>query len=156
MEAFESLVRQGKIRYWGVSNFGVSDMNELVALPGDRAVATDQVLYNLTRRGIDLDLLPWCRERKIPILASSPIEQGRLLMRRELARVARRQDATPAQLALAWVLRHPDVIAIPKASDLDHVRENRGALEIQLSAADLAELDRAFPPPKKPIPLQMI
>src|SRR6266850_3346087 len=151
LEGFESLVRNGKIRHWGVSNFDVDDMNELVGLPAGRAVATDQVLYNLTRRGIELQLLPWCRERKIPLMAYSPIEQGRLLKRRELGRIASRLDATPAQVALAWVLRHPDIIAIPKASDLDHVRENRGALEIQLTAADLAELDRAFPPPKKPI-----
>ena len=156
LEAFQALVRNGKIRYWGVSNFDVDDMEELVAIPGGTAVATDQVLYNLTRRGIELNLLPWCRRRKIPIMAYSPIEQARLLKKRALARVAARQNATPAQIALAWVLRHPDVIAIPKASELDHVRENRGALEIRLTDADLADLDRAFPPPARPVPLEMI
>ena len=139
-----------------MSNFDVGDMEELVAIPGGTAVATDQVLYNLTRRGIDVNLLPWCRQRKIPVTAYSPIEHGRLLKKRALARVAARLDATPAQIALAWVLRHPDVIAIPKASAFEHVRENRGALEIRLTHADLAELDRAFPTPAKPVPLEMI
>jgi diketogulonate reductase-like aldo/keto reductase len=156
LEGFEALVRGGKIRYWGVSNFDVSDMEDLVSLPGGGAVATDQVLYNLTRRGIELNLLPWCRERKTPIMAYSPIEQGRLLNNRALGRVARRLVATPAQVALAWVLRHPDVIAIPKASHIDHVRENRGALEITLSDADLAELDRALPRPSRPVALEML
>jgi len=156
LEGFDALVRAGKIRYWGVSNFDVGDMEDLASLPGGGAVATDQVLENLTRRGIELNLLPWCRQRKIPIMAYSPIEQGRLLNNRALGRVARRLDATPAQIALAWVLRHPDVMAIPKAGHVDHVRENRGALEITLSDADLAELDRAFPAPRKPIPLEML
>jgi diketogulonate reductase-like aldo/keto reductase len=156
LEAFTTLVRHGKIRYWGVSNFDVGDMNELRARPKGAGVATNQVLYNLTRRGIELELLPWCREQKIPIMAYSPIEQGRLLGRRELERVASRLDATTAQVALAWVLRHSDVIAIPKASDLEHVRQNRGALDVGLTATDLAELDGAFPAPEKPIPLEML
>jgi diketogulonate reductase-like aldo/keto reductase len=156
LEAFDALVRAGKIRHWGVSNFDVADMEELIDLPGGTFVATNQVLYNLTRRGIELNLLPWCRSRQIPITAYSPIERGRLVKRREIQRVAARQDATPAQIALAWVLRHPDVIAIPKSSHVDHVRENRLALDIQLTATDLAELDRAFPAPSKPIPLEVI
>jgi diketogulonate reductase-like aldo/keto reductase len=156
LEAFATLVRHGKIRYWGVSNFDVGDMNELLSRPKGAGASTNQVLYNLTRRGIELELRPWCRERRIPIMAYSPIEQGRLLGRRELERVASRLNATPAQVALAWVLRHPDVIAIPKASDLEHVRENRGALDIGLTATDLAALDHGFPAPTKPIPLEML
>jgi diketogulonate reductase-like aldo/keto reductase len=156
IDAFETLERSGKIRYWGVSNFDVADMEELVDLPGGGFVAADQVLYNLTRRGIESNLLPWCRRRQIPIMAYSPIEQGRLLRRKALQRVAARQHATPAQIALAWTLRHPDVIAIPKAGRLDHVRENRRALDLRLTDKDLAELDRVFPAPRKPVPLEMI
>ena len=154
--AFATLVRAGKIRHFGVSNLGVSDLEELWSLEGGAAAATDQVLYNLTRRGIERDLLPWCRERGVPIMAYSPIEQGRLLRRPELQAVAARHGATPAQAALAWLLRHDDVIAIPKASDARHVRENRAALDLRLTAEDLAALDRAFPPPTGPRPLEML
>jgi len=156
LEAFDALVKGGKIRHWGVSNFDVSDMEELEKAANRQTPATNQVLYNLTRRGIEWALLPWCLSRRVPIMAYSPIEQGRLLGRRALQRVARRQDATPAQVALAWVLRQNGVIAIPKASSIDHVRENRGALEIGLTEADLAELDEAFPPPAKPTPLETL
>jgi diketogulonate reductase-like aldo/keto reductase len=156
LDAFDELRRSGKIRGWGVSNFDVPDMAELEAMRPPKVPATDQVLYNLTRRGIEFDLLPWCQARAIPIMAYSPIEQGRLLGDRTLRRIADRQDATPAQIALAWVLRQPEVIAIPKASTIDHVRENRGALEIRLTADDLDELDRAFPPPSRKIPLEML
>jgi diketogulonate reductase-like aldo/keto reductase len=156
LEAFETLKGDGRIRHWGVSNFDLADMNELVELPSGRAVATDQVLYNVTRRGIEFDLLPWCRARGIPIMAYSPVEQGRLVTQSALQRVAMRHDATPAQVALASVLRHPHVIAIPKASRIDHVRENRLALDLQLTAEDLAELDRAFPPPTRRTKLEMI
>jgi diketogulonate reductase-like aldo/keto reductase len=156
LEAFSILVRAGKIRYWGVSNFDLSDMEELVALPGGPSVATDQVLYNLTRRGIEYNLLPWCRERKIPIMAYSPIEQGRLLNKTALKNVAARHGATAAQVALAWVLRQEKLIAIPKAATPAHVEENRGALNVHLTGEDLAELDRAFPPPDRPVPLEMI
>ena len=121
-----------------------------------RPATTNQVLYNLTRRGIEWALLPWCLARGIPIMAYSPIEQGRLLGRRALRRVATRHDATPAQVALAWVLRQDGVIAIPKAGSIDHVRENRGALDIRLTKADLAELDEAFPPPTGPTPLETL
>jgi diketogulonate reductase-like aldo/keto reductase len=131
-------------------------MEELAVLTAGLAVATDQVLYNLTRRGIEYALLPWCRVRGIPIMAYSPVEQGRLINNEELDRVAIRQDASPAQVALAWVLRQDGVIAIPKAGRLEHVRENRGALELGLTDADLAELDRAFPPPTRIEPLEMI
>jgi diketogulonate reductase-like aldo/keto reductase len=156
LEAFTSLQAAGKIRLWGVSNFDVLDMKELLALPGGREVETNQVLYNPTRRGIEFDLLPMCRERSIPVMAYSPIEQGRLLGKRELRDIAARHQATPAQVALAWVLRHNDMIAIPKASNPDHVRENRAALDLKLTPEDLAALDKAFPPPTRPQPLEML
>jgi diketogulonate reductase-like aldo/keto reductase len=156
LEGFNNLERDGKIRSWGVSNFDVPDIVELLALAPGSAPVTDQVLYNLTRRGIEYDLLPWCEETAIAVMAYSPIEQGRLAKNRTLRKIAERQDATPAQIALAWVLRRPNVIAIPKASHIDHVRENRGALEIRLSSDDLDELDDAFPPPSRKIPLEII
>jgi diketogulonate reductase-like aldo/keto reductase len=156
LSAFEALVSAGAIRYWGVSNFDVSDMEELFALPGGDACAANQVLYNLRRRGIEAGLLPWCRERGVPIQAYSPIEQGRLLRDRVLTGVAIRHRATTAQIALAWVLRQPDMMVIPKAATLEHVRENRAALDIELTAQDLAELDRAFPPPAGPRPLELL
>lgn len=155
LEGFAALLRDGKIRHWGVSNFDTDDMEGLVALPGGAAVATDQVLYNLTQRGIEFDLLPWCRARRIPIQAYSPIDQGRLLGRQVLRALAARHGASPAQVALAWVLRHPDVIAIAKAGTPAHVRENRAALDIHLSPLDLAALDRAFPPPSHKVPLEV-
>jgi len=156
VSAFEALVSAGAIRYWGVSNFDVCDMEELFALPGGDACATNQVLYNLRRRGIEAGLLPWCGERGVPIQAYSPIEQGRLLRDRVLTGVAIRHRATTAQIALAWVLRQPDMMVIPKAATLEHVRENRAALDIELTAQDLAELDRAFPPPAGPRPLELL
>ena len=156
LSAFEALVSAGAIRYWGVSNFDVSDMEELFALPGGDACATNQVLYNLRRRGIEAGLLPWCGERGVPIQAYSPIEQGRLLRDRVLTGVAIRHRATTAQIALAWVLRQPDMMVIPKAATLEHVRENRAALDMELTAQDLAELDRAFPPPAGPRPLELL
>jgi diketogulonate reductase-like aldo/keto reductase len=158
LEAFDRLKRDGKIRHWGVSNFDVDDMEELEALTIDAGtpVATNQVLYNVMRRGVEYDLLPWCRTRGIPIMAYSPLEQGLLAKHKTLEAISERLDATPSQVALAWVLRHPDVIAIPKAGNFEHVRANRGALEIELAPDDLAELDEAFPPPAHKIPLEMI
>ena len=156
LAGFEALVQDGKIRDWGMSNFDVSDMVELVDLPGGSSVATNQVLYNLTRRGIEYDLLPWCRERQVPLMAYSPIEQGRLLKKAALKNIASRHGATPSQVALAWVLRHDDVIAIPKAGKSKHVRENFGALELKLTKQDLSELDQAFLPPTKRVPLETI
>jgi len=154
--AFAALVRAGKIRHWGVSNFDAADLTEITSLPAGAAVATDQVLYNLTRRGIEYDLLPWCRLRRLPIMAYSPIEQGRMLRHRALQTVAGRHGATPAQVALAWLLRQDDLIAIPKAGAPAHVRENRAAHELRLTTQDLAALDRAFPPPAGPRPLEML
>jgi diketogulonate reductase-like aldo/keto reductase len=154
--AFDALVKAGKIRYWGVSNFDTSDMEEVAALDEGGDLATDQVLYNLARRGPEYDLLPWCRQRHIPIMAYSPIEQGRILEHSTLEAVAIRHSATPAQVALAWVLQQDGVIAIPKAGSARHVRENRGALEVRLTRQDMAELDRAFPLPTEPRPLEML
>jgi diketogulonate reductase-like aldo/keto reductase len=157
VEAFHELVAAGKIRYWGVSNFDVADLEELLGVPPEGPHAqTDQVLYNLTRRGIELDLLPWCRAHGLPVMAYSPIEQGRLLADEALRGVAERHGATPAQVALAWVLRREGVSAIPKAGTPAHVEENRAALELRLDEEDLAELDRAFPPPAEPRPLEML
>jgi diketogulonate reductase-like aldo/keto reductase len=155
ISGFEALQKAGKIRHWGVSNFDVSDMEELLSL-GGKAVATNQVLYNLTRRGIEYDLLPWSAQHHVPVMAYSPIEQGRLAGHRGLEAVAKRHGKTPAQIALAFVLAQPGVIAIPKASTPDHVRDNAAAAEIVLSAEDLAALDAAFPPPKRRAPLEMI
>jgi len=156
IDGFDALVHSGKIRYWGVSNFDIHDMAELDGVVGAGDVATDQVLYNLTRRGVEFDLLPWCRERGIPIMAYSPIEQGRVLGHPEVQRIARLHKATPAQVALAWVLRQNDVIAIPRAGVQEHARENRAALDLRLSKQDLEALDRAFPPPTGQQPLEMI
>lgn len=155
ISGFEALQKAGKIGLWGVSNFDVADMDELLSL-GGAAVATNQVLYNLTRRGIEHDLLPWHARHQVPVMAYSPIEQGRLAGHRGLEAVARRHGKTPAQIALAFVLAQPGVIAIPKASTPDHVRDNAAAAEIVLSAEDLSMLDVAFPPPKRRTPLEMI
>jgi diketogulonate reductase-like aldo/keto reductase len=157
LEAFDRLIGAGKIRNWGVSNFDVDDMQDLVDLPGGDEVATDQVLYNLSRRGIEYDLLPWCRKSGVPVMAYSPIEQGRVLRHPALQAIAERHPGvTPAQVALAWVLRQDDVCAIPRSSKPEHVRENRGALDVRLTAEDFADLDRAFPPPTDKQPLAML
>jgi diketogulonate reductase-like aldo/keto reductase len=156
LDGFAALLRAGKIRYWGVSNFDVADLQELRSTKGGQEVATDQVLYNLARRGIEWDLLPLCRELGVPVMAYSPIEQGRLLAHPVLQSVAGRHGATAAQVALAWVLRHADVIAIPRAGNPKHVEENRGALDLRLTAQDLAALDRALLPPSGPQPLEVI
>ena len=156
VDAFIALAATGKIQGWGVSNFDVSELRELERLPGAGGVALNQVLYNLTRRGVEYDLLPWCRERDLPVMAYSPIEQGRLLGHRGLEGVAARHGSSPAQVALAWVLRHDWVSAIVKARSPSHVRENRAALDLRLTREDLAELERAFPPPAQPQPLEML
>jgi diketogulonate reductase-like aldo/keto reductase len=147
VDAFTTLVRAGKIRHWGVSNFDTSDMEELMLVPGGHALATDQVLYNLAHRGIEWDLLPWCRARHIPIMAYSPIEQGRLLTHSVVRRIATRHAASPAEIALAWVIRQDGVIAIPQAGTPEHVREDHDALDVHLTKEDLRELNEAFPPP---------
>jgi diketogulonate reductase-like aldo/keto reductase len=156
LRGFAALQAAGKIRSWGVSNFDLADMEALFGLPGGSACATDQVLYNLSRRGIEFDLLPWCRRQRLPIMAYSPIEQGRVLANAALRAVAVRHHATPAQVALAWVLRQDGVVTIPRTGTPEHVRENRGALDLSLTAEDLAALDRAFPPPTSPRPLETL
>jgi diketogulonate reductase-like aldo/keto reductase len=153
---FEALRRDGKIRHWGVSNFDTDDMEELFALAGGSACATNQVLYNVSRRGPEFELLPWQAERRVPLMAYSPVEQGRLRTGGALAEVARKHGTTPFQVALAWVMRSPDVIAIPKAADMGHVRENRAALDLALDADDLKAIDAAFKPPSRKRPLEMI
>jgi len=155
--AFHELVEAGKIRYWGVSNLDVPDLVELLGVPWEGPhVQTDQVLYNLSRRGIELDLLPWCRAHGIPVMAYSPMEQGRLLGHPALRAVADRHGATPSQVALAWVLRQEGVFAIAKAGTPAHVEENRAALGLRLTAQDLAGLDRAFPQPAEARPLETL
>ena len=153
LEAFTALVRAGNIRHWGVSNFDVEEMQELVRLPGGQAVAADQVMYNLNRRGIEHDLLPWCRRRRIPVMAYSPLDEGRLVRSLDLKRIAQQLGATPSQVALAWLLRQNNVIAIPKSASEAHVRENFAALDLRLGKQDLAALDRAFARPKRKLPL---
>ena len=154
LEAFTALKSSGKIRYWGVSNFDVPEMDEVVALPGGSAVASNQVMYNLNRRGIEFSLTGWCEKRHIPIMAYSPLDQGKLLRSHAVEAIASRHSATSAQVALAWVLLQKNMIVIPKAGSEAHVRENHGALDVQLTAQDLAELDRAFPPPGRKKPLE--
>lgn len=154
--AFEELQRAGKIRHWGVSNFDTADMNELEGLQGGRNAQVNQVLFNLTRRGIEFDLLPWCRGRGMPVMAYSPVEQGELADDAGLGAVAARHGVTAAQVALAWVMAQDGVIAIPKASRLEHVRQNAAARDIRLTPEDLADLDRLFPPPARKRPLEMI
>ena len=161
LEAFQSLKDAGTIRDYGVSNFDVDDMEEAYELPGGAEIGTNQVLYNLAHRGIEWELLPWCRERRIPIMAYSPLgsdaaELKRMLGHANIKKVAERHNVTPAQIALAWVLRHPDVIVIPKASKPEHIRQNRAAHDIELTDQDLKELDHAFPPPNRKIPLEML
>jgi diketogulonate reductase-like aldo/keto reductase len=152
---FEALLSAGKIRSWGVSNFDVDDMEELVAAGGG-AVAANQVLYNLARRGIEHDLLPWSERHTVPVMAYSPIEQGRLLDNPALRGIAGEHGATPAQIALAFVLARPGVIAIPKSSSAAHLRDNAAAAEIALTADDHRALDAAFPPPKRKQALEML
>ena len=156
-DGFEALRQAGKIRDYGVSNLDLPSMEEAI---GYGAPATDQVLYNLLKRGIEFDLLPWCRARGMPVMAYSPLEssgreQAALLGHPALRTVADAHDATPAQIALAWVLHQDGVIAIPKAVDPVHLRANRAAADIRLTSDDLAALDRAFPPPRRARALDM-
>ncbi|MHB8667640.1 MAG: aldo/keto reductase [Burkholderiales bacterium] len=156
LEAFTRLREAGKIRHYGVSNLDLADMQALWQLPGGDGIATDQLLYNLARRGIEWDLLPWLRQRRVPLMAYSPIEQGRLVGNRKLAGFARRHGMTPAQAALAWLLARDDVIVIPKTGRRARLKENLGALKVVLTAVQLAELDQLFAPPKGPSSLAML
>ena len=156
LEGFMALRQAGKIRHWGVSNFDTADLQELWRLPGGAGAAANQVLYHLGERGIEWSLLPWGREQGLPTMAYSPLGQGELLGHRTLNTIARRHSATAAQVALAWLLRQPAVMVIPKASQPAHAQENFGALQLQLEATDLAQLDAAFPPPRAARPLAML
>jgi len=156
VNAFQQLQQDGKIRHWGVSNFDHEEMSDLFDVPGGTAAATNQILYNLTRRGPEYDLLPWCSDNRLPVMAYSPIEQARMLEHTALREVAERHDASPAQVGLAWVLRRDGVCAIPRASTLEHVRDNRAALDLELTAADHETLDTAFPAPSTPQPLEIL
>jgi diketogulonate reductase-like aldo/keto reductase len=160
VETFEKLRAAGKIERWGVSNFDVDDMKELFAIASGRNCAVNQVLYNLENREIEFDLLPLITRHSsfvTSVMAYSPVGHGRgLLDNAALKKIAKRHDVTPAQVALAWVLRHPNVIAIPKASNEKHVHDNAASVELRLTTEDLAELDREFPPPKSKKPLPML
>ena len=154
--ALGELAAAGKIASWGVSNFDVADLEELVAIPGGEKVAVNQVLYNLASRGAEFDLLPWCARRRIDVMAYSPLDEGRLPGHRVLDAVGARLGTTGAEVALAWTMRDPNVASIPKASRADHARANRRAADLVLDSTSLAELDRAFPPPRRKTALAMI
>src|SRR5436309_1859247 len=156
VEAFLELQQVGKIRAFGVSNLDLAEMQELWRAPGGQNVATNQLLYNLSRRKIEWDLLPWLRERQIPVMAYSPLEQARLLSNRKFCDLARTWGMTAAQAALAWLLEKPDIIVIPKTSQRERLKENLGALDQHLTPPQLAGLDELFPPPKGPKPLEML
>jgi len=153
---FEALKAAGKIRAWGVSNLDVEDMDELRAVDGGDGCAANQVLYNLARRGIEAGLLSWCRKHRVPIMAYSPLDQARIPGAPGLAAVAGRHGVTPAQVMLAWAARHPDAIVIPKSVRTEHLRANVAAMDLTLAPEDLADLDRAFPPPKRRVALEML
>jgi diketogulonate reductase-like aldo/keto reductase len=156
IEAFAALQKAGKIRHFGVSNLDLSDMQEWCKVAGGQAVAANQLLFNLSRRGIEFDLLPWLREKRVPVMAYSPIEQARLLRDAKLAGFAKRNGMTPAQAALAWLLSKDGVIVIPKTGRRERLRENLGALDCSLNEKQIVELDRIFPPPAGPQPLEML
>ena len=152
----EELVQQGKIRRWGVSNFDVADLEALVRVPGGDRVAANQVLYNLAHRGIEFDLLGWCDAHGIRVMAYSPLDEGRLVRHPAVTEIGARLGVPAARVALAWLLRRPGLVVIPKAASLDHVRENHEAARLVLDDEALALLDRAFPPPRRKHPLEMI
>ena len=156
LEAFTQLQRAGKIRHYGVSNLDLNDLREWWQCAGGDAMVTNQLLYNLSRRGIEWDLLPWLREQRVPLMAYSPLEQARLLQKKPLADFARRHGLTVAQVALAWLLANDDVIVIPKSGNRARIEENATALDITLTAAQRAELDGLFPPPAGPQALEML
>jgi diketogulonate reductase-like aldo/keto reductase len=157
VDAFEKLRSAGKIKRWGVSNFDAGDMKELFAIAKGPNCAADQVLYNLEHRGVEVDLMPWCRKNNVPTMAYSPLGHGRGFMTDPtLQKVAQRHDASAAQIALAWLLRQPNVITIPKASNLTHVRENARSIDIEFAKGDLEEIEHRFPPPRSKQPLAML
>ena len=156
LRAFAKLVEQGKIGHFGLSNFDLDELGGAERLDGGPRVCANQVLYNVERRGIERRLIPWCASRNIAVIAYSPLEQGRLRPHDALRRVAARHDASPAQVALAWTLRHDNVVSIPKAARPAHVRDNAKAADIVFTEEDLAEIDRAFPPPRGDVPLETL
>lgn len=156
LAGFAALQQRGLVRHWGVSNFDLDDLEELAALPGGAACAANQVYYSLSQRGIEFDVAPWQRQRRMPVMAYSPIDQGALAAQPGLDDIARRLQATPAQVALAWLLAQPGTMAIPKAVREVHLRENLAAADLTLSPDDLAQLDALFPPPRRKQPLAML
>ena len=160
LEAFDLLKKKGAILDYGVSNFDYDDMKEATSLPGGDEIATNQVLYNLLHRGIEWDLLPWCRRHGIPVMAYSPLghsrtEQEQMFEDPQMKAIAERHNAKPSQIALAWILQQ-ETVAIPKAASPKHIQDNRAALDIKLTEEDLEEIDRAFPPPNRKVPLEVI
>ena len=156
LDAFQTLRQAGKVRSYGVSNFDAADMQGAISLKNGSGIVTNQVLYNLMRRGIELNLLPWCRQQGVPIMAYSPIEQGRLLNNKTLKAIAQERGVSTAQVAIAWLLHQDNVIVIPKSSRIDHVEQNHAALDLKLSVEELNVLENAFPLPTKPVPLEML
>ena len=155
LSGLQHLKQAGKILDYGVSNFDTDDLEEAESLSGGKEIVTNQVLYNLMRRGIEWDLLPWCRERNMPIMAYSPVEQRAFVDNSKLKTMAAKHNATSTQIALGWLLHQDNVVSIPKATNPQHVKENRAALDIQLTADDLQELDRTFEPPSRKMSLAM-
>lgn len=156
LAGFRALQADGLIRAWGVSNFDRADIDELLTLRGGDDCAANQVLYNLGARGVEWDLIPLCRRARIAVMAYSPLDQGRLLRHRALRSVASRIGATPAQVAIAWLLQQRDVAVIPKATDIAHVHDNLSAANLHLDQSACAELDRAFPAPRRATSLRML
>jgi len=156
LEALQKLKQTGKIREYGVSNFDTDDMSEALDLPNGKEIATNQILYNLTRRGVEWDLLPWCRSHQIPVMAYSPVEQGRLLQHQTLQTMAQQHGVSTAQIAIAWLLHQDQIIVIPKSSNIKHIEENHAALALQLSENDLTALDVAFRPPSQRVALAVL
>jgi diketogulonate reductase-like aldo/keto reductase len=156
VKAFETLKSAGKIRAWGVSNFDTGDMKDLSGVADGRNCVANQVLYHLGSRGIEWNVLATCQKQKIIVMAYSPLGQGLILNKPAVKVIAKRHDTDPAAIALAWVLRQPGVVAIPKASNLEHVRVNAAAQDVKLDSSDLADLDQAFPPPNKATTLRII
>lgn len=152
VEAMLELRQEGKIKEWGVSNMDVHRMEQFFAIPGGDTCAANQVAYNIKTRGIEYDLIPWLAKRQMPLMAYSPVGEGSLVQNKVLKNIAQRHDATPTQIALAWVMRMPGIIAIPKAGSVKHVEENFRSLEIELTAADLNDIDKVFPPPTRKMP----
>jgi diketogulonate reductase-like aldo/keto reductase len=156
VEAFERLRAGGKIRHWGVSNFDVEDLDELWALPHGARCAANQVYYSASQRGVEAALVPRQRGRGLPLMAYCPLDEGALARHAGLAAIGRRHGASAAQVAIAWLLTRPDVIVIPKASRAEHLQQNRTAADLELTPADLAEIDRLLPPPKRRGPIKVV